>query len=62
MKVQVEMHYLRQAVTTAASAGFLRHQNPDKAAALRFIRKAFKRGGSTKAINTDGLRSFKGRH
>ena len=29
----------------------------DKAAALRFIRKALKRHGSPKAITTDGLRS-----
>ena len=31
----------------------------DKAAALKFIKKALKRHGSLKAITTDGLRSYK---
>ena len=30
----------------------------DKAAALKFIKKALKRHGSPKAITTDGLRSY----
>ena len=31
----------------------------DKAAALKFIKKALKRHGSPKSITTDGLRSYK---
>ena len=39
-------------------AGILRHQERDKAAALKFIKKLMKRHGRPKAIITDGLRSY----
>ncbi|MEO8811285.1 MAG: hypothetical protein ABI376_00035, partial [Caulobacteraceae bacterium] len=38
-------------------AGLLCHQTRDKAAALKFIKKAMKRNGSAKAIVTDNMAS-----
>ncbi len=53
------MHYLWRAVDHEGEVleSFVTKER-DKAAALKFIKKALKRHGSPKAITTDGLRSY----
>src|ERR1700748_2955858 len=60
VKINGEMHYLWRAVDHEGEVleSFVT-KDRDKAAALRFIKKALKRHGSPKAITTDGLRSYK---
>ena len=60
MKINGEMHYLWRAVDHEGEVleSFVT-KTRDKAAALKFIKKAMKRHGSPKAITTDGLRSYK---
>src|SRR5277367_2148982 len=60
VKIIGEMHYLWRAVDHEGEVleSFVT-KTRDKAAALKFIKKAMKRHGSAKAITTDGLRSYK---
>ena len=60
VKVNGEMRYLWRAVDHEGEVieSFVTKER-DKAAALRFIKKAMKRYGSPEAITTDGLRSYK---
>ena len=59
VKINGEMHYLWRAVDHEGEAleSFVT-KTRDKAAALKFIKKAMKRHGGPKAIVTDGLRSY----
>jgi putative transposase len=59
VKINGEMHYLWRAVDHEGEVleSFVTKER-DKAAALKFIKKALKRHGRTKAIVTDGLRSY----
>lgn len=58
MKINRETHYLWRAVDHEGEVleSYVT-KTRDKAAALRFIKKAMKRHGKVKAITTDGLRS-----
>ncbi len=60
VKINGEMHYLWRAVDHEGEVleCFVTKER-DKAAALKFIKKALKRHGSPKAIMTDGLRSYR---
>src|SRR6201985_2806081 len=60
VKINGEMHYLWRAVDHEGEVleSFVTKER-DKAAALKFIKRALKRHGSPKAITTDGLRSYK---
>ena len=60
VKVNGEMAYLWRAVDHEGEVieSFVTKQR-DKAAALKFIKKAMKRFGNPEAITTDGLRSYK---
>ncbi len=60
MRINGVQHYLWRAVDHEGEVleSFVTKKR-DKAAALKFIRKALKRHGSPKAITTDGLRSYK---
>ena len=60
VKINGEMRYLWRAVDHEGEVleSFVT-KDRDKAAALKFIKKALKRHGSPKAITTDGLRSYK---
>ena len=60
VKINVEMHYLWRAVDHEGEVleSFVTKER-DKAAAMKFIKKAMKRHGKAKAITTDGLRSYK---
>ena len=60
VKVNGEMRYLWRAVDHEGEIleSFVT-KNRDRAAALKFIKKAMKRYGSPQAITTDGLRSYK---
>jgi putative transposase len=59
VKINGEMFYLWRAVDHEGDVlESLVTKTRDKAAALKFIRKALKRHGRTKAIITDGLRSY----
>jgi putative transposase len=60
VKINGEMHYLWRAVDHEGEVleSYVT-KTRDKAAALKFIKKAMKRHGSAKAITTDGLRSYK---
>ena len=59
VKINGQMHYLWRAVDHEGEVleSFVTKER-DKAAALKFIKKALKRHGRTKAIVTDGLRSY----
>jgi putative transposase len=59
MKINSEMRYLWRAVDHEGEVleSFVTKAR-DKAAALKFIKKALKRHGRTEAIVTDGLRSY----
>ncbi len=59
MRINGEMRYLWRAVDHEGEVleSFVT-KTRDKAAALKFIKKAMKRHGSPKAITTDGLRSY----
>jgi putative transposase len=59
VKINGQMHYLRRAVDHEGEVleSFVTKER-DKAAALKFIKKAMKRHGRTKVIVTDGLRSY----
>ena len=59
VKINGEMRYLWRAVDHEGEVleSFVTKER-DKAAALKFIKKALKRHGRTKAIVTDGLRSY----
>ena len=59
VKINGQMHYLWRAVDHEGDVleSFVTRER-DKAAALKFIKKALKRHGRTKAIVTDGLRSY----
>src|ERR1700704_4732137 len=59
VKINGETHYLWRAVDQEGKVleSFVTKER-DKAAALKFIKKALKRHGSPKAIVTDGLRSY----
>jgi putative transposase len=59
VKINSEMHYLWRAVDHEGEVleSFVT-KTRDKAAALKFIRKAMKRHGRPGAIVTDGLRSY----
>jgi putative transposase len=58
-KINGELHYLWRAVDHDGEVleSFVT-KGRDKAAALKFLRKALKRHGRPKAILTDGLRSY----
>jgi putative transposase len=60
VKVNGEMRYLWRAVDHEGEIleSFVT-KDRDKAAAMRFMRRALKRSGSPEAITTDGLRSYK---
>ena len=60
MKINGDMHYLWRAVDHEGEVleSFV-SKTRDKAAALKFIKKAMKRHGKPKAVTTDGLRSYK---
>jgi putative transposase len=60
VKINGEMHYLWRAIDHEGEVleSFV-SKDRDKAAALKFIKKAMKRHGQPKAITTDGLRSYK---
>jgi putative transposase len=60
VKINGEMHYLWRAVDHEGEIleSFVTKER-DKAAALKFMKKALKRYGSPEAITTDGLRSYK---
>ena len=60
VKINGEMHYLWRAVDHEGEVleSYVT-KTRDKAAALKFIKKAMKRHGSAQAITTDGLRSYK---
>ena len=60
MKINGGMHYLWRAVDQEGEVleSYVT-KTRDKAAALRFMKKALKRHGSPEAITTDGLRSYK---
>src|SRR5690606_14701273 len=60
VKLNGETHYLWRAVDHEREVleSFVTRKG-DKAAALRFMKKALKRHGSPEAIVTDGLRSYK---
>jgi putative transposase len=60
VKINGEMRYLWRAVDHEGEVleSFVSKER-DKAAALKFIKKALKRHGSPRAITTDGLRSYK---
>jgi putative transposase len=60
VKINGETHYLWRAVEQEGEVleSYVT-KTRDKAAALRFMRKALKRHGSPEAITTDGLRSYK---
>ena len=59
VRITGEMRYLWRAVDHEGEVleSFVTKER-DKAAALKFIRKALKRHGSPKVITTDGLRSY----
>jgi putative transposase len=59
VKINGHMHYLWRAVDHEGEVleSFVTKER-DKAAALKFIKKAMRRHGGTKAIVTDGLRSY----
>ena len=59
VKINGEMRYLWRAVDHEGEVleSFVTKER-DKAAALKFIKKALKRHGSPKVITTDGLRSY----
>ncbi len=60
VKINGETHYLWRAVDHEGEVleSFVTKER-DKAAALKFIKKALKRHGSPKTITTDGLRSYR---
>jgi len=60
VRINGEMHYLWRAVDHEGEVleSFVTRTR-DKAAALKFIKKALKRHGCPKAIVTDGLRSYR---
>ena len=60
VKINGEMHYLWRAVDQEGEVleSYVT-KTRDKAAALRFMKKALKRHGSPEAVTTDGLRSYK---
>src|SRR5208282_1024048 len=60
VKINGELHYLWRAVDHEGEVleSFVTKER-DKAAALKFIKKAMKRHGQAKKITTDGLRSYK---
>jgi len=59
VKINGEMHYLWRAVEHAGEIlESCVTKKRDKAAALRFLKKALKRHGRAEAIVTDGLRSY----
>jgi putative transposase len=60
VKINGEMHYLWRAVDHEGEVleSYVTRTR-DKAAALRFMKKALKRHGLPEAITTDGLRSYK---
>ena len=60
VKINGEMHYLWRAVDQEGEVleSYVTKIR-DKAAALRFMKKALNRNGSPEAITTDGLRSYK---
>ena len=59
MRINGVQHYLWRAVDHEGEVleSFVTKER-DKAAALKFMKKALKRHGSPKAITTDGLRSY----
>ena len=59
VKINGEMHYLWRAVDHEGEVlESFASKARDKAAALKFIKKALKRHGRPKAVTTDGLRSY----
>ena len=60
VEINGEMHYLWRAVDHEAEVleSYVT-KTRDKAAALKFVKKAMKRHGSAQVITTDGLRSYK---
>ncbi len=60
VKINGQMRYLWRAADHEGEVleSFVT-KDRDKAAALKFIKKALKRHGSAKAITTDGLRPYK---
>src|SRR5690606_27310459 len=59
VKINGEMHYLWRAVDQEGEIleSYVT-KTRDKAAALKFMKKALKRHGSSETITTDGLRSY----
>ncbi len=60
MKINDETHYLRRAVDHEGEVleSYVT-KTRDKAADLRFLKKALKRHGKTEAITTDGLLTYR---
>jgi putative transposase len=59
VKINGEMHYLWRAVDHVGEVlESFASKERDKAAALKFIKRMMKRHGKTKAVVTDGLRSY----
>jgi len=60
VKINGKMHCLWRAVDQEGEIlkGYA-NRTRDKAAALRFMKKALKRNGSPEAITADGLRSYR---
>lgn len=60
VKINGEMHYLWRAIDQEGEIleSYVT-KDRDKAAALKFMKKALKRHGSPEVITTDGLRSYK---
>jgi putative transposase len=59
VKINGEMHYLWRAIDHEGEVlESFASKERDKAAALKFIKRALKRHGRTNAIVTDGLRSY----
>jgi putative transposase len=59
VKINGEMHYLWRAVDHEGEVlESFASKTRDKAAALKFIKRALKRHGRPKAVTTDGLRSY----
>jgi putative transposase len=59
VKINGEMHYLWRAVDHEGEVlDSFASKTRDKAAALKFIKRAMKRHGNPRAVVTDGLRSY----
>jgi putative transposase len=60
VKVNGEMLPMARRGPRGRGARELRHEDRDKTAGLKFMKRAMKRFGRPEAITTDGLRSYRG--